>query len=147
MHISSVFSPVCSGWRTSAFLRALTAPNTHRTWSQQPPSQTQCRRSPCLTPSTLAWSSLRSPAPKISTMLCSSVPRRSQERDNLKESCRWHTLTVSMSSLHLVTVLRKGMDNIFGAAPGPDLSFIQHCSRCCMISQDLVYLVLIFLPL
>lgn len=78
----------CSGWRMSASPRASTAPNTHPTWSLQPPSLTQCRQSQCLMPNTSAWSSLRSLVLKTSTMLCWNARRRSQERDSLRESCR-----------------------------------------------------------
>lgn len=77
-----------SAWHTSASLRASTAPSIPPIWSLRPQSRTRCRRSPCPTLSTSAWSSLRSPVPKISTMLCWSALRRSRERDSLKASCR-----------------------------------------------------------
>lgn len=79
---------ICSVWRMSAFHRASTAPNIPPTLSQQPPSRTRCRQSPCLMLSTSAWSSLRSLVPKTFTTRYWSVPRRLLERVNIRGSCR-----------------------------------------------------------
>lgn len=91
-----LFSFPHSGLPTSAYPRALTVPSTLLTWSQQPPSLTPYRQSPCPTHSTSAWSSRRSPAPKTFITLYWSAPRKSQENASRKESCRnGHSIILS----------------------------------------------------
>lgn len=91
-----LFSFPHSGLPMSAYPRALTVPSTLLTWSQQPPSLTPYRQSPCPTHSTSAWSSRRSPAPKTFITLYWSAPRKSQENASRKESCRnGHSIILS----------------------------------------------------
>ena len=76
-----------SGLPMSAFLRASTVPNTHLTWSPQPPSQTQCRPNLCPTPSTSVWLNHRYLVQRTSIMLCWSAQRRYCLRTSNKGSC------------------------------------------------------------
>lgn len=128
---NSHLSSLCSDWHTSASPRALTAPNIHPTWSQQQPSRTQSRQSPCLMRNTSAWSSLRFPALKTSTTLCWSVPRRLQEKDNLRESCRPDCPNSVQSGDFFLTRFH----TVCEAVPYSELRFARHWSRCCLISQ------------